>query len=102
MRDELNVVIAFTLALKFAFIVTPAGRQLNFLLLSSGHLATPRYVIGKKSSLLPGNVLRFDVSTTYIGWGVAHRFADTDRMVCTWYHQSTFPWPFHMLSLLRH
>jgi hypothetical protein len=32
MRDESNVVIAFTLALKFAFIVT--RRQLNFLLLS--------------------------------------------------------------------
>jgi hypothetical protein len=85
MRDESNVVTAFTLALKFAFIVT--RRQLNFLLLScSGHLATPRYVIRKLfapiPNVLPGNVLRFDVST-YIGWGVAHRFADPDRMVCT-------------------
>ena len=38
MRDESNVVIAFTLALKFAFIVTHTRRQLNFSLLAVDEL----------------------------------------------------------------
>jgi len=71
MRDELNVVSTFTLALKFAFIFT--RQQSNFSLLSSGHLAAPRYVIRNLFvhvyptwNVLPGNVLRFDVSTRTI------------------------------------
>lgn len=48
MRDGSNVMIAFTLALKLAFIVT--RQQLNIPLLSS--FSTPRYVIRKLFNFL--------------------------------------------------
>jgi len=64
MRDESNAVIAFTLALKFAFIVTCTRWQLNFSLveLRSFSRASLRHqkIIRSCLDVLPGNVLRFD------------------------------------------
>lgn len=61
MRDELNVVITFKLALKFAFIVTRL--ELNFSPSVSFSHATLRH---QKLFVLPTWILRFDVSTRTI------------------------------------
>jgi hypothetical protein len=72
MRDELNVVITFTLALKFAFIVT--RRQLDFSLLSSGH---------SHASLRHQKIIRSCLPHMECDHIIDWCRSDTDRMVCT-------------------
>jgi hypothetical protein len=98
MRDESKVVIAFTLALKFAFIVTRTG-----FLLGSGDLvshATLRHQKFMSSSRArSGN----EDHTTSIGWCVAHMFADLiEWSVPDITKVRSLAWPFHMFLLLRH